>query len=45
MDPIGLQGVLSYLEFYNCCYGIRAIRLGAKMFNLNIANDNAVTPE
>ena len=24
MDAIG-QGVLSYLEFYNCCYGIQNI--------------------
>ena len=24
MDPIG-QGVLSYLEFYDCCYGVQDI--------------------
>ena len=24
MDPIG-QSVLSYLEFFNCCYGIQDI--------------------
>ena len=29
VDPIGQGVLISYLEFYNCCYDSKAICLGA----------------